>query len=171
MDKCFGKDILRRYRCRLMALTDAKKEENQILINIESNSKEEEDHDEDPEELERITHNLRDELTEINTVEKVDLVKKEGEEGKAPKGSKAGAEVIALGSLLVTLGTAAVSTAIPNLSNALQSWLTRHERHKISLEIGGDKLEVTGISDNEQHRLIDAWIGTHIEKKKQFEDK
>src|SRR6185437_10290906 len=110
-----------------MTLTDDKKEKDQILINIESTSTEEEDLDEDPENLERITHNLRDELTEIDTIEKVDLVSKEG---KAPEGSKAGAEVIALGSLLVTLGTSAISTAVPSLSNALQSWLTRHERRK-----------------------------------------
>jgi hypothetical protein len=146
-----------------MTITEDKKEENQILINIESNSKEEEDHDEDPEELERITHNLRDELTEIDTIEKVDLVSK----GEAPKGSKAGAEVIALGSLLVTLGTSAVSTAIPNLSNALQSWLTSHERRKISLEIGGDKIEVTGISDEQQQRLIESWINRHSSSKEQ----
>jgi 23S rRNA pseudoU1915 N3-methylase RlmH len=142
-----------------MTLTDDK-----ILINIESTSKEEEDHDEDPEELERITHNLRDELTEIDTIEKVDLVTKER---KAPKGSKAGAEVIALGSLLVTLGTSAVSTAIPNLSNALQSWLTRHERRKISLEIGGDKIEVTGVSDEQQQQLIKSWLSNHSSSKEQ----
>jgi hypothetical protein len=147
-----------------MTLTDDKKEENQILINIESTSKEEEDHDEDSEDLERITHNLRNELAEIDIIEKVDLVTKEGE---APKGSKAGGEVVALGSLLVTLGTAAVSTAIPNLSNALQSWLTRHERRKISLEIGGDKIEVTGISDEQQQQLIESWISRHSSSKEQ----
>jgi hypothetical protein len=151
-----------------MTITDDKKEKDQILINIESTSKEEEeDHDEDPEELEQITHNLRDELTEIDTVEKVDLVTKEGEEGKAPEGSKAGGEVVALGSLLVTLGTSAVSTAIPNLSNALQSWLTRHERRKISLEVGGDKIEVIGISDEQQQQLIESWLSRHSSSKDQ----
>jgi hypothetical protein len=150
-----------------MTLTDDKKEKDQILINIESTSTEEEDLDEDPENLERITHNLRDELTEIDTIEKVDLVSKEGEEGKAPEGSKAGAEVIALGSLLVTLGTSAVSTAVPSLSNALQSWLTRHERRKISLEVEGDKIEVTGVSDEQQQRLIESWISRHSSSKEQ----
>jgi hypothetical protein len=101
-------------------------------------------------------------LTEVDAIEKVDLVTKEGK--KAPEGSKAGAEVAALGSLLVTLGASAASSVIPNLANTLQSWLTRHERRKISLEIGGDKLEVSGISDKEQQRLIDAWISRHMEK-------
>ena len=141
-----------------MTITD--KKENQVFVNIESTSNEEDD--DDPEELERITHNLRDDLTELDTVEKVDLVTKEGE--VTPKGSRAGAEVAALGSLLVTLGTTAVSSVVPNLANTLQSWLTRHERRKISLEIGGDKLEVTGVSDKEQQRLIDAWISSHLQK-------
>jgi hypothetical protein len=148
--------------------TTTDKKEKRLVINIESASKEKQnDNDDDPEELERLTHNLRDDLTEVDAIEKVDLVTKEGEQ--APKGSRAGGEVAALGSLLVTLGASAGTTIIPNLVNTLQSWLTRHERRKISLEIGGDKLEVTGVSDKEQQRLIDAWISRHMEKK--FDDK
>jgi hypothetical protein len=98
----------------------------------------------------------------VDAIEKVDLVTKEGEQ--APEGSKAGAEVAALGSLLVTLGASAASSIIPNLANTLQSWLTRHERRKISLEIGGDKLELACISDKEQERLIDTWINRHMGK-------
>jgi hypothetical protein len=79
----------------------------------------------------------------------------------------------AVGSMLVTLGASAASTAIPNLTNTLQSWLSRHERRKISVEIGGDKLEVTGISGKEQQRLIDTWISRHIEKEdlKEFDER
>jgi hypothetical protein len=141
-------------------MTIIDKKENQVFVNIESTSNKEDD--DDREELERMTHNLRNELTELDAVEKVDLVRKEGE--KAPEGSKVGGDVIALGSLLVTLGGTAASAVIPNLASTLQSWLTRHERRKISLEIGGDKLEVTGISDKEQERLIDVWISRHVEK-------
>ncbi len=140
------------------------KKENQILINVESSSKQEDDNN-DPEELERITHNLRDDLTELDTIEKVDLVTKEGDEKEAPEGSKAGGDIVSLGSLLVTLAASVGSSVIPNLANALQSWLTRHERRKISLEIGGDKIEVTGISDEQDQRLIDVWISRHIEKR------
>ena len=150
-----------------MTMTDDKKEENKkILINISESYKEDDDTvgHYDSEELERITYSLRDELSELDAIEKVDLVTKEG---KAPEGSKAGAEVIALGSLLVTLGTSALSTAIPSLSNALQSWLTRHERRKISLEIGGDKIEVTGVSDEQQQQLIKSWLSNHSRSKDQ----
>ena len=145
-------------------MTIKDKKENTLLINIESTLKEDDD---DPEELERITHNLRDDLTEIDAIEKVELVKKEGDE--APEGSKAGGDIVTLGSMLITLGVSAASSIIPNLANTLQSWLTRNERHKISLEIGGDKLEVLGISDKEQRRLIDVWISSHM-KKGQIDD-
>ncbi|MGC2571777.1 MAG: hypothetical protein WA364_09725 [Candidatus Nitrosopolaris sp.] len=142
-------------------MTTIDKNETRIFINIESVSDREEGYD--PEEIERITHNLRDDLTEVDTIEKVDLIKKEADKKEAPKGSKAGGEIVTLGSMLVTLGASAASIAIPNLANTLQSWLTRNERHKLILEIGGDKLEVTGISDKEQQRLIDTWISRHTE--------
>jgi hypothetical protein len=67
--------------------------------------------------------------------------------------------------MLVTLCASAGSAIIPNLTNVLQSWLIRNEGHKISLEAGGDKLELTGISDKEQQRLIDSWIAIHTGKK------
>jgi hypothetical protein len=149
-------------------MTDQNKE-NKILINIESSSKEQYKASEDSEELERAAYSLRDDLSELDAIETVDLARKEGEQ--APEGSKAGAEVAALGSLLVTLGASAGSTLIPNVANTLQSWLTRHERRNISLEIGGDKLEVTGISDKEQQRLIDVWISRHIEKENENENR
>lgn len=125
--------------------------EKKVFINIETS----EDDPCDPEELERITYNLKDDLTELDAIEKIDLVTKEA---AAPKSSKSGGEVVTFGSLL---GASAVSTAIPNLANTLQSWLTRHERRTISIEIGGDKLQMTGVSDKEQERVIDAWISRH----------
>jgi hypothetical protein len=131
--------------------------EEKVLVNIESS-----DDLDEPEEIERLRHNLRDELNELDVVEKVDLVTKDGEQ--APKGSKSGAEVAMLGSLLVTLGGSLASKVIPSLANTLQSWVARQDRHTISLEIGGDKLQLTGLSDKQQEKLIDAWISRHTEK-------
>jgi hypothetical protein len=111
-----------------------------VVVNIESL-----DNFNDPEELERLSHNLRDELNELDVIEKVDLITKEGEQ--APKGSKSGGEVAMLGSLLVTLGGSLASNMIPSLANTLQSWVTRQDRHTLSLEIGGDNLQLTGVSD------------------------
>jgi hypothetical protein len=140
------------------------KKENQLMITIESVNREEGD-DIDPEELEQITHNLRDDLTELDVVENVDLVAKEDREvGRNSNDLNPKGDVVTLGSLLVTLGASAASSLVPDLSNTLKSWLARHERRKISLEIGGDKLEVTGISDREQEKLIEVWISNHMEK-------
>jgi hypothetical protein len=129
-----------------------------LLINIQSISREE---DIDLEELERNTQNLHDELNELDVIEKVNFVTK-GEQ--APDGSKSGGEVVALGSLVATLAASAGSAFIPSLANTLQSWLTRHEKRKITLEIGGDKIEVTGTSDQEQQKLIDTWISNHTQR-------
>jgi len=129
-----------------------------VVVNIESL-----DNHNDPEELERLSHNLRDELNELDVIEKADLITKEAEQ--APKGSKSGGEVLNLGSLLVTLGSSLASNVIPSLANTLQSWVSRQDRHTISLEIGGDKLQLTGVSDKQQEKLIDAWISKHIEGK------
>lgn len=116
----------------------------------------------EPEELERLCHNLREELNELDVVEKVDLVTKDGEQ--VPNGSKSGGDVAILGSLLVTLGGSFASNMIPSLANTLQSWINRQDRHTISLEIGGDKLQLTGLSDKQEEKLIDAWISRHTEK-------
>jgi hypothetical protein len=114
------------------------------------------------EELELITRRLREEILKLD-VENVDLVKA----GETPKGARSG-DVVALGSLLVTLATS--GGVIPSLINTVQSWLGRTEKgHSITLEIDGDKLEVTGISSQKQQQLIDTWI-KHQEAKMKTND-
>ncbi len=108
------------------------------------------DQEPDAEELAELTRKLRDDLLHLD-VETVDLASA----GEAPTGTKA-VDPVTAGTLLVTL--AASGGVITTLINALQSWLTRHERRSLTLEMGGDKLEVTGISSEEQQRLIEAWL-------------
>lgn len=107
----------------------------------------------DAEDLERLTLQLNDELMALD-VEAVDLARTE----KTPDKAKS-PTAIDLGTLLLTL--AASGGVITTLINVLKSWLNRHERRSITLEIGGDKLEVTGVSSEEQQKLIDAWINRH----------
>lgn len=130
-----------------------------ILIDIKSISSSEraDDIGVDLEELERNTQSLRDELNELDSIEKIDLVTKRDE---APKGAKPGGELVEWGSLLVTMA----STVAPSIGNLLQSWITRHEKRKIVLEMGGDKLEVTSVSDMERDKIIDAWISSKLQK-------
>lgn len=129
--------------------------ENRLSISIRSEHFEKENDDSDPEELERITHNLCEDLNSLDMVEKVDLVS----EGKAPEGSKSGEDIISWGSLVVTLVSG--TGVLPTLVGTLQSWLTRHERQKIIIQIGSDKLEISGASDIDRQKIIDSWISRH----------
>jgi len=119
----------------------------QLMLNIDAGP------EADAEELEQLTRQLRGELTELD-VETVNLIRG----GAAPRGAKVG-DPITWGALLVTL--IASGGVLTTLIGALQSWLTRHERRSVTLEIDGDKLEVTGISSEEQQRLVNAWVSRH----------
>jgi Effector Associated Constant Component 1 len=109
--------------------------------------------------LEELTHRLRNELEELD-VEKVEVAKS----GEAPEGTKGVPDVPVWGSLLVTLATS--SGAIPALVGTVQSWLKRHEGRSVTLEIGGDKLQVTGVTSDQQSELINAWLDHHSAKTK-----
>lgn len=104
----------------------------------------------DDEELEELTRKLRKELLELD-IEAADLVSA----GEAPSGARA-VEPVTLGTLLLTL--AASGGVLTTVVNVLQDWLSHHDKHSVTLEIGGDKIQVTGISSEEQKQLIDAWL-------------
>jgi len=119
----------------------------QLIINIHARP------EDDAEKLAGLTRQLRTELMELD-IESANLVRA----GKIPAGAKTG-EPITWGALLVTL--AASGGVLTALINVLQSWLTRHEQRGVSLEVDGDKLEVKGMSSQEQQQLIDAWLSRH----------
>jgi hypothetical protein len=120
----------------------------QLLVTFDT------DTDTDTEDLERLTRQLREELSDLDV--QADLMTG----GSAPANAMAG-DIIEWGTLLVTL--AASGGVITTLINVLQAWLTRHDRRCVTLEINGDKLQVTGISSAEQQQLIDAWLNRHRE--------
>jgi len=109
----------------------------------------------DSEDLERLTRQLREELSELDV--QADLMTG----GPAPVNTRAG-DIITWGTLLLTL--AASGGAITTLIGVLQAWLTRQERRGVTLEMDGDKLQVTGITSAEQQRLIDAWLRRHLQQ-------
>jgi diaminopimelate epimerase len=109
--------------------------------------------DTDTEDLERLTRQLRDELSELDV--QADLVTG----GSAPANTKAG-DVIEWGTLLLTL--AASGGVITALINAIQTWLTnRNQPATVTVEMGGDKLQITGNPSPEQRRLIEAFLHHH----------
>lgn len=107
------------------------------------------------EEIEELARQLRRELLELDT-ESVE----HAAQGKTPESAKA-ADAFAWGTLALTL--AASGGVISALINTVQSWLARSEARSVSLEINGDKLEIKGISSEDQNRLIRAWLARHSE--------
>jgi hypothetical protein len=104
----------------------------------------------DKEELEQLTRQLRKRLLELD-VESVDLLSEE----KVSQGAKG--EPITT-TLIVTLF--ATGGVVTTLIKAIETWLTRDRSVTIE-EKNGDKLQMTGISSEEQRRIIDAWISSH----------
>ena len=109
--------------------------------------------DTDAEDLERLTRQLRDELSELDV--QADLVTG----GSAPANTKAG-DVPEWGTLLLTL--AASGGVITAFINAIQAWLTnRNQPATIITEIGGEKLQITGNPSPEQQQLVKAFWQRH----------
>jgi hypothetical protein len=106
----------------------------------------------DAEEVAEATLQLRRELLELD-VDAVDVARS----GEAPAGSR-GVDVTALGALVVTLGQ---SPVLGSIVDTVRSWLTRSGAGTIKLELGGDVLELTGVSSEEQRRLTDEWLRRH----------
>lgn len=105
--------------------------------------------DADDEERYEFARRLSCDLNELNDVS-VELAKGD----KPPKGAMG--EPLTTGAIVVAIAKAgAVTAAITGLIGILNSWLNRDERQKITLEIGGNKLELTGVSKEEQKKLVE----------------
>jgi hypothetical protein len=108
--------------------------------------------DVDAEEVAEVTLQLRRELLDLD-VETVEAAPGPA----APPGSR-GVELAALGALAVTVAN---SQLLPPVLSAVQAWLGGSPRRSIRLELGGDALELTGVSSAEQRRLADEWLRRH----------
>jgi hypothetical protein len=108
--------------------------------------------DADPEEVAEATLQLRRELLDLD-VEAVELPRG----GEPPPGTRA-VELAALGALVVTVGQ---SPLLGPVVAAVWAWLAGAPQRSIKLELGGDTLELTGLSSKEQRRLVDEWLGRH----------
>ena len=108
--------------------------------------------DADAEEVAEATLQLRRELLDLD-VEAVELPRA----GDPPPGTRA-VELAALGALVVTF---AQSPLLGPVVAAVRSWLAGSPQRSIKLELDGDALELTGLSSNEQRRLVDEWLSRH----------
>jgi hypothetical protein len=108
--------------------------------------------DADAEEVAEATLQLRRELLDLD-VEAVELPRA----GDPPPGTRA-VELAALGALVATF---AQSPLLGPVVAAVRSWLAGSPQRSIKLELDGDALELTGLSSNEQRRLVDEWLRRH----------
>jgi hypothetical protein len=104
----------------------------------------------DDQELGQLAGKLRRELLHLD----VDAVTHAGG-GQPPPGAKA-VGVVEVGGLIVQLLQS--STLLGAVVAAVQSWLSGHQGRSVKLELDGDVIEVTGVSSDQQRRLVDAWI-------------
>jgi hypothetical protein len=111
--------------------------------------------DGDAEEVAQATLQLRRELLDLD----VEAVEIPGA-GEPPPGSR-GVDVAAIGALVVNLADSQLLAAVVA---AVRSWLAGSSRRSIKLELGGDALELTGVSSKEQRRLTDEWLARHASR-------
>lgn len=107
----------------------------------------------DSEELSALVRRLRSELLELD----VDAVRPVTA-GDAPSGAK-GIELLTLGGLLIDF--VLQPEMLSSIVKGVHSWLRRQSEHSVKLTLDGDSLEVTGVSSEQQDRLIDLWVARH----------
>ena len=106
----------------------------------------------DADEVAQATLQLRRELLDLD----VDAVEMPAA-GEPPPGSRA-VDLAAVGALVVNVAESQLLTAV---IAAVRSWLAGSSRRSIKLGLGGDVLELTGVSSKEQRRLTDEWLARH----------
>jgi hypothetical protein len=109
----------------------------------------------DPEAGERLFRQLRADLRELD-VESVSEVLAT----PAPANAKAG-DAVTVGAVIVALS--ASGGVFTSVIVALQDWLGRHSgRHRISVTVDGDTIELDRASAEQQRALVDAFVRRHV---------
>ncbi|MGH3856122.1 MAG: effector-associated constant component EACC1 [Pseudonocardiaceae bacterium] len=110
----------------------------------------------DAAELNELAGQLRDELLELN-IERAERTSA----GQPPPGARAG-EIFVAGALTVLLAQS--SGLLTALVDLVRSWISRDSGRSVKLELAGDVLEVTGISQADQRELIKTWIDRNTDR-------
>lgn len=104
-------------------------------------------------ELEELTAAVQRELMQLD-VTGVDRVSA----GPAPDGSR-GVDLAALGALIVQVGKA--TPVLGQVVDVIQAWAARSPKRTATLTIGGDTLELGGLSERDQQLVIRDWMTRH----------
>ena len=103
-------------------------------------------------ELAELTAGLREELLELD----IDTV--EGIAGPELSPGPKGPASDSVGTLIVTLSN---SAALVALMGVLRSWISRATGRKITIKRGKDEITVSGLSAEDQEKLIASWLDQH----------
>jgi len=103
--------------------------------------------------LEEMTSAIRHQLLELD-VASVERPPR----GPAPDGTR-GIDVGAIGSLIVELGKA--TPVLGLVVDLIRAWAARSPDRTVKLTIGGDTLEIAGLSELDQHIVIRDWMARH----------
>ena len=104
----------------------------------------------DTQELAQLSQRLRQEIQHLD-VDTVGFVC----EGTAPAGAKG--DPMSMATLAVTMAPVVLTP----LFGLLQTWLTRHDKATVTIEMGTDKLTLTGSPSSEQLKVIQATLQRH----------
>jgi hypothetical protein len=113
--------------------------------------------DTDAEELAVLVRRLRTELLDLDVDRVEPLVT-----GEAPEGTR-GVELLALGGLVVQF--VLQPEVLTSIVDGVRSWVQRQSARSVKLTLDGDSLEVTGVSSQEQERLVELWIARHATRR------
>lgn len=106
----------------------------------------------DPDACDRLTRTLRAEIADLD-VESASLVAN----GHTPDGTK-GADMVTIGAIALAMS----SGTLPAVIAMIGDWLARQAgRHRISVTIDGDTIDLDRASPAVQRELIDAYLRRH----------
>lgn len=108
----------------------------------------------DPERAERLVRRLRGELAELDVASVSPVA------AGPPPGRAKGTDPVTLGALVVAFS--ASGGVFTTLVGTLRDWLDRQSgRHRISVTIDGDTIELDRASAAQRQELLDAFVRRH----------
>lgn len=107
----------------------------------------------DAQELDELTRRLRRRLLELD-VDSVERAK-----GPSPPPGARAVDATSLGTLLVSL--ASTPEVLRAVVGTVREWLSRARCRRVKVKLGDSELELTGVSSQQQERLISDWIAHH----------
>jgi len=113
--------------------------------------------DADREETERLVARVRTELRELD----LDALQLHTAPGTvAPAGAKGGVDPVTVGAVVLALS--APGGVLTALVETLRDWLGRQSaRHRVSVTIDGDTIELERASADERRELVEAFVRRH----------